>query len=121
MRTPPHAPGRPWHEPRDTASGPASGPASGSVPGPVSGSASGAVPEQGRHRRHPYGAGRAAARAAHAGAPSTGHAAPDLPPQEGDTVPALSRQELYLQRLREIREMSNQAIGSIDDLLQHTA
>lgn len=66
-------------------------------------------PERARARRHPYGPHDIPVQAAPLGTldfPAT--VAPD---------PA----DVYAEeRLREIREMSNQAIGSIDDLL-HTA
>ncbi|MEO3868017.1 hypothetical protein ABGB18_04215 [Nonomuraea sp. B12E4] len=65
-----------------------------------------------RARRHPYGLHEVPVQAAPRGTL-------DLP----DAVPGLPAEpDVYVeQRLLGIREMSNQAIGSIDDLLQHTA
>ncbi|KAB8189873.1 hypothetical protein FH608_038430 [Nonomuraea phyllanthi] len=65
-----------------------------------------------RARRHPYGRHEVPVQAAPRGTR-------DLP----DVVPAdLHEPDVFVeQRLLGIREMSNQAIGSIDDLLQHTA
>ncbi|WP_165970031.1 hypothetical protein, partial [Nonomuraea terrae] len=46
----------------------------------------------------------------------------EVPPQGARDFAAHDVPELFAeQRLLDIREMSNQAIGSIDDLLQHTA
>ncbi|NUO96792.1 MAG: hypothetical protein HOV96_14175 [Nonomuraea sp.] len=57
-------------------------------------------------RRHPYGP----------------HDVPvQSPPRGSLDFPAPAAAPRTEERLREIREMSAQAIGSIDDLLQHTA
>ncbi|MEV6034558.1 hypothetical protein AB0L65_25615 [Nonomuraea sp. NPDC052116] len=61
-----------------------------------------------RPRRHPYGLHEVPVQSAPLGTL-------DLP----DTT--AEPDEYVEQRLLGIREMSNQAIGSIDDLLQHTA
>ncbi|WP_433444096.1 hypothetical protein [Nonomuraea sp. CA-141351] len=64
-----------------------------------------------RGRRHPYGL----------------HEVPVQAPPRGtlelaDTTDVPDVPDVFVeQRLLGIREMSNQAIGSIDDLLQHTA
>ncbi|MFI7638014.1 hypothetical protein [Nonomuraea sp. NPDC049400] len=61
-----------------------------------------------RARRHPYGL----------------HEVPVQAPPRGtlDLPGATAGPDVYVeQRLLGIREMSNQAIGSIDDLLQHIA
>ncbi|MER6506233.1 hypothetical protein ABT158_05430 [Nonomuraea sp. NPDC001636] len=65
-----------------------------------------------RARRHPYGPHDVPAQAAPRG--SLDFPAPTA-------VPPAPYEAFTEQRLREIREMSTQAIGSIDDLLQHTA
>ncbi|HEX4816852.1 MAG TPA: hypothetical protein VFV66_29270 [Nonomuraea sp.] len=65
-----------------------------------------------RPRRHPYGLHEVPVQAPPRGTLDLPD--PDLAP---DSVP-----DLYVeQRLLGIRELSAQAIGSIDDLLQHTA
>ncbi|MBE1593762.1 hypothetical protein ACFPOI_24110 [Nonomuraea angiospora] len=61
-----------------------------------------------RPRRHPYGLHEVPVQSAPLGTL-------DL------ADPAAEPDEYVEQRLLGIREMSNQAIGSIDDLLQHTA
>ncbi|MFI6738303.1 hypothetical protein ACIBI9_35720 [Nonomuraea sp. NPDC050451] len=61
-----------------------------------------------RPRRHPYGLHEVPVQSAPLGTL-------DLPDAPGEP------DEYVEQRLLGIREMSNQAIGSIDDLLQHTA
>ncbi|GAA3202712.1 hypothetical protein [Nonomuraea helvata] len=61
-----------------------------------------------RARRHPYGLHEVPVQAAPRGTL-------DIP----DAI--AEPDEFVEQRLLGIREMSNQAIGSIDDLLQHTA
>ncbi|MEW1846809.1 hypothetical protein AB0392_53415 [Nonomuraea angiospora] len=61
-----------------------------------------------RPRRHPYGLHEVPVQSAPLGT---------LDLADPDTEP----DEYVEQRLLGIREMSNQAIGSIDDLLQHTA
>ncbi|MEO3792139.1 hypothetical protein ABGB14_18165 [Nonomuraea sp. B10E15] len=66
--------------------------------------------DAGHVRRHPYGLHEIPAQAG----PRDTLALPD-------TLPSDEPDEYVEQRLLEIREMSNQAIGSIDDLLQHTA
>ncbi|MFI7701190.1 hypothetical protein [Nonomuraea sp. NPDC049480] len=94
MRTPPHLPGRTRHESRDT----------------------GTAVHPHRPRRHPYGLHEVPVQSP----PRTSSGTLDFP----DAVPEtdLPETDLYVeQRLLGIREMSNQAIGSIDDLLQHTA
>ncbi|MEV1176209.1 hypothetical protein [Nonomuraea sp. NPDC049784] len=61
-----------------------------------------------RGRRHPYGL----------------HEVPVQAPPRGtlDLPDTAAEPDVFVeQRLLGIREMSNQAIGSIDDLLQHTA
>ncbi|TMR93859.1 hypothetical protein [Nonomuraea basaltis] len=64
-----------------------------------------------RPRRHPYSLHEVPVQSA----PRASSGTLDLP----DAVPET---DVYVeQRLLGIREMSNQAIGSIDDLLQHTA
>ncbi|GAB2923141.1 hypothetical protein ACFMQL_30355 [Nonomuraea fastidiosa] len=100
MRTPPHLPARPRHDRTDRARA-----------------------EQ--PRRHPYGRDLPAQAAPHTtytvqndhvqGDPFRGRFGTPFeaaPPPEADAF--------VEQRLLGIREMSNQAIGSIDDLLQHT-
>ncbi|GGS63416.1 hypothetical protein ACFFV7_01020 [Nonomuraea spiralis] len=68
--------------------------------------------ERPRARRHPYGPHEVPVQAAPRGSLDFPvHAAVPPAPPEAHTE----------RRLREIREMSTQAIGSIDDLLQHTA
>ncbi|MEV0235508.1 hypothetical protein [Nonomuraea sp. NPDC050786] len=67
-----------------------------------------------RARRHPYGLHEVPVQAAPRGTLDLPDAAP------GPDVPDVP--DVFVeQRLLGIREMSNQAIGSIDDLLQHTA
>ncbi|MGI5291348.1 hypothetical protein ACQEVF_49685 [Nonomuraea polychroma] len=62
-------------------------------------------------RRHPYALHEVPVQSP----PRVSSGTRDVP----DADPAT---DVYVeQRLRDIREMSNQAIGSIDDLLQHTA
>ncbi|MEU1724845.1 hypothetical protein [Nonomuraea sp. NPDC005692] len=68
--------------------------------------------ERTRARRHPYGPHDVPVQAAPRGSL-------DFPATAA--VPAAPYEAFTEQRLREIREMSTQAIGSIDDLLQHTA
>jgi len=68
--------------------------------------------ERPRPRRHPYGLHEVPVQSAPRG--SLDFPAPAALPPAPDEAFAE-------QRLREIREMSAQAIGSIDDLLQHTA
>ncbi|WP_188193284.1 hypothetical protein [Nonomuraea sp. SYSU D8015] len=66
-----------------------------------------------RPRRHPYGLHEVPVQSP----PRAGSGTLDLP--EPAPVP---EPDVYVeQRLLGIRELSNQAIGSIDDLLQHTA
>lgn len=62
-------------------------------------------------RRHPYGIHEVPAQTAPRGTLDFPDTAPLAEPEEAD--------EFVEQRLLGIREMSNQAIGSIDDLLQH--
>ncbi|UBU17561.1 hypothetical protein [Nonomuraea gerenzanensis] len=72
------------------------------------------LPARSRHehpdhvRRHPYGLHEVPAQSAPRGTLDF----PEPPPEESVHVE---------RRLLGIRELSNQAIGSIDDLLQHTA
>ncbi|MFG1695236.1 hypothetical protein [Nonomuraea sp. NPDC049309] len=109
MRTPPHLPARPRHDRTDRARA-----------------------EQ--PRRHPYGRDLPAPSAPHTArttyAPHTytgqhDHVQGD--PFRGrfgtpfEAAPPPEADAFVEQRLLGIREMSNQAIGSIDDLLQHTA
>ncbi|TDD17922.1 hypothetical protein [Nonomuraea diastatica] len=102
MRTPPHLPARARHEPRDTEPR--------DTEHRDTGHRDTGHRDTGHARRHPYGLHEIPAQAG----PHGTLAFPDtLPPDEPD--------EYVEQRLLEIREMSNQAIGSIDDLLQHTA
>ncbi|MFI9591659.1 hypothetical protein [Nonomuraea sp. NPDC052265] len=68
--------------------------------------------ERTRARRHPYGPHEVPVQAAPRGSL-------DFPAPAA--VPSAPFEAFTEQRLREIREMSTQAIGSIDDLLQHTA
>ncbi|MFF4193853.1 hypothetical protein [Nonomuraea sp. NPDC001831] len=68
--------------------------------------------ERTRARRHPYGPHDVPMQAAPRGSL-------DFPAPAA--VPPAPYEAFTEQRLREIREMSTQAIGSIDDLLQHTA
>lgn len=64
-----------------------------------------------RPRRHPYGLHEVPVQSAPLGTLEL-----------ADTTVAADVPDEYVeQRLLGIREMSNQAIGSIDDLLQHTA
>lgn len=76
------------------------------------------LPARSRHertdhvRRHPYGIHEVPAQTAPLGTLDFPDTAPLAEPEEAD--------EFVEQRLLGIREMSNQAIGSIDDLLQHT-
>ncbi|MEV4371194.1 hypothetical protein AB0J71_29275 [Nonomuraea sp. NPDC049637] len=72
--------------------------------------------ERTRARRHPYGPHDVPMQAAPRG--SLDFPAPAPAPA---AVPPAPYEAFTEQRLREIREMSTQAIGSIDDLLQHTA
>ncbi|MGN9842012.1 hypothetical protein ACTMTI_28180 [Nonomuraea sp. H19] len=95
MRTPPHLPGRARHDDTDTV----------------------------RPRRHPYGLHEVPVQSPPRGTldlPETVPALPETVPALPETVPAAD--DVYVeQRLLGIREMSAQAIGSIDHLLQHTA
>ncbi|WP_043620132.1 hypothetical protein [Nonomuraea candida] len=100
MRTPPHLPARPRREHGDHV------------------------------RRHPYGLHDLPARGLHDVPAQTGpRGLHDLPAQAvprstldfADPAPPPGADLYVEQRLLDIREMSNQAIGSIDDLLQHTA
>ncbi|AQZ64271.1 unnamed protein product [[Actinomadura] parvosata subsp. kistnae] len=65
-------------------------------------------------RRHPYGPHDVPAQTAPRGTL-------DFPGPLTGTAPPLEETVYTEQRLLGIRELSNQAIGSIDDLLQHTA
>ncbi|MGP4095534.1 hypothetical protein [Nonomuraea sp. KM90] len=92
MRTPPHLPARTRHERADHV------------------------------RRHPYGLHDVPAQAAPRGTLDFPDAAPPAPADVHTDVHGDVHGDVFVeQRLLGIREMSNQAIGSIDDLLQHTA
>ncbi|MEO3801678.1 hypothetical protein [Nonomuraea sp. B1E8] len=97
MRTPPHLPARARREHRDTEHRDTE-------------HRDTEHRDTGHVRRHPYGLHEIPAQAG----PRDTLVLPDpLHSDEPD--------EYVERRLLEIREMSNQAIGSIDDLLQHTA
>ncbi|GAA3651750.1 hypothetical protein GCM10022224_013270 [Nonomuraea antimicrobica] len=101
MRTPPHLPSRARHE------------------------------NTGHARRHPYGPHEIPAQAAPRGTldfPDTlsgtfsDSFSGTAPQPDLSDLPADPNADVFVERrLLGIREMSNQAIGSIDDLLQHTA
>ncbi|WP_326644263.1 hypothetical protein OIE67_24845 [Nonomuraea fuscirosea] len=70
-------------------------------------------------RRHPYGLHDVPAQTAPRGSLDF-PAFPETVPS-ADSYAEAEADVFVEQRLRDIREMSNQAIGSIDDLLTHTA
>ncbi|MEV4068286.1 hypothetical protein ACGFJC_04670 [Nonomuraea fuscirosea] len=78
-------------------------------------------------RRHPYGLHDVPAQTAPRGSLDFPAFPETVPTAFPETVPsadsyAEAEADVFVeQRLRDIREMSNQAIGSIDDLLTHTA
>ncbi|MEV4569678.1 hypothetical protein AB0K12_38450 [Nonomuraea sp. NPDC049419] len=94
MRTPPHLPARSRHDRTERA------------------------------RRHPYGLDMPAQTAPHGTIDFPADFPADYPSGRFstpfDAPPPPEADEFVEQRLLGIREMSNQAIGSIDDLLQHT-
>ncbi|MEU8356723.1 hypothetical protein AB0C27_11995 [Nonomuraea sp. NPDC048882] len=72
-------------------------------------------------RRHPYGLHDVPAQTPPRGSLDFPAFPESVPPVSPPADPYGEADVFVEQRLRDIREMSNQAIGSIDDLLTHTA